>query len=150
MSTKRIDIYQVQANYYTPLIELNNQLRRSSLELRELLLIYIRASQINGCAYCIQSHVKEAVELGETQYRIHALSAWEDSPFFTEEEQVLLQLTEEVTHISLKGITQQTYARAQKLFDDGKLADIIMAITCINSWNRIGRATQLTPFKSQD
>ncbi|WP_421878845.1 carboxymuconolactone decarboxylase family protein [Marinoscillum sp.] len=150
MSTKRIDIYQVQANYYTPLIELNNQLRRSSLELRELLLIYIRASQINGCAYCIQSHVKEAVELGEKQYRIHALSAWEDSPFFTEEEQVLLQLTEEVTSISLRGITQKTYARAQQLLDDSKITDTIMAITCINSWNRIGRATQLTPFKSQD
>lgn len=150
MRTKRIDIYQVNPTYYAPLIELNKQLRSSTLSISELLLIYIRASQINGCAYCIQSHIKEAVERGEKQYRIHALSAWEDSPFFTKEEQVILKITEETTNIASEGVTETTYFQAKELFDDRKIADIIMAITCINAWNRIGRATQLEPHKSQD
>lgn len=150
MSTKRIDIYEIQPSYYMPLIELDKQLRQSSLTNPELLLVYIRASQINGCAYCIQSHTKEAIEKGEKQFRLHALSAWEDSPFFTKEERTLLRITDETSHISEKGITERTYTEAKGLFDDQKIADIIMAVTCINAWNRIGRATLLEPSKSQE
>ena len=150
MSTKRIDIYEVQPSYYTPLIELDKQLRGSSLTNPELLLIYIRASHINGCAYCIQSHTKEAIEKGEKQYRLHALSAWEDAPFFSDEEQAILRITDEVTYITKAGITDAAYAEAKSLFYDQKIADIIMAATCINAWNRIGRGTLLEPYKSQE
>ena len=150
MSTKRIDIHEVQPSYYAPLIELDKKLRASSLTNPERLLIYIRASHLNGCAYCIQSHTKEALEKGEKQYRLHALSAWEDSPFFTDEEKAILRITEEITNISSKGITASTYAEAKSLFNDQKIADIIMAATCINAWNRIGRGTLLEPYKSQE
>lgn len=150
MSTKRIDIHEVQPSYYAPLIELDKKLRASSLTNTERLLIYIRASHLNGCAYCIQSHTKEALEKGEKQYRLHALSAWEDSPFFTDEEKAMLRITEEITNISSKGITVSTYAEAKGLFNDQKIADIIMAATCINAWNRIGRGTLLEPYKSQE
>lgn len=150
MSTKRIDIYEIQAEYYIPLIELNKQLQNSLLSPNELQLIYIRASQINGCSYCIQSHISDALKHGEKQYRIHALSAWKDSPFFSEEEQVILKMTEEITGISSNGLSDNTYSLAKSIFQEKKIADIIMAVTCINAWNRIGRATQLVPFKSQD
>lgn len=148
MSKERMNIYNVDAAYYTPLIELDKKLRSSSLSSTELLLIYIRASQINGCAYCIQLHIKEAIEKGEAQYRLHALVAWEDAPFFTKEEQVILKITEEITAISTNGLSEETYTSATALFEEGKISDIIMATTCINAWNRIGRATMLTPIKS--
>ena len=150
MRTKRIDISKVDGSYYQPLLDLNNKLRSSSLSTGELLLIYIRASQINGCAYCIQSHIKEAVERGEKQYRIHALMAWAESPFFTEEERAILKITEEVTYISQKGISEASYAKAEELFDSKKIADIIMAALCINAWNRVGISTLLEPYKSQE
>jgi len=150
MSTKRIDIYKVNPEYYNPLIELDKKLRNSSLNNKELLLIYIRASQINGCAFCIQSHIKEAIEKEEKQYRIHALLAWEDSPFFTKEEQLILKITEEITAISVNGLSNQTYEKAITLFNETKVADIIIAATCINAWNRIGSATLLIPNKSQN
>ncbi len=146
----RIDIYEVQPEYYRPLLDLDKKLRQSRLSNKELLIIYIRSSQINGCAYCIQSHIKEAIELGEKQYRIHALNAWEDSPFFTEEEQTMLKMTDEITNISNRGLSSETYNEGIEMFGSEKVADIIMAITCINAWNRIGRATQLTPYQSQD
>lgn len=148
MSKERIDIYKVDAAYYTPLIELDKKLRNSSLSSTELLLIYIRASQINGCAYCIQLHIKEAVEKGEKQYRLHALLAWEHAPFFTKEEQLILKITEEITAISTNGLSEQSYVRATELFEERKISDIIMATSCINAWNRIGRATMLSPIKS--
>jgi len=150
MSSQRLNIYEVDADYYNPLIELDKKLRSSSLTTTELLLIYIRASQINGCAFCIQSHTREAIEKGEKQYRVHALSAWEDSPYFTKEEQVTLKITEEITSIANNGLSDQTYQEAKQLFDETRITDIIMAVTCINAWNRIGRATLLTPNKSQD
>lgn len=150
MSSDRIDINKVNSSYYSPLLDLHKQLQDSSLSKSELLLIYMRASFINGCAYCIQSHIKDAIENGEKQYRIHALTAWEDSPYFSTEEQVILKMTEEITDISNYGVSDSTYHKAQETFTEDKIADIIMAGTCINAWNRIGRATQLEPVKSQD
>lgn len=148
MSAERINIYEVDSAYYMPLIELDKKLRKSSITLNELLLIYIRASQINGCAYCVQLHIKEAIKKGEKQHRLHALVNWEDTPFFTNEEEVILKVTEEITTISERGLSNQTYERAKQLFNEAKIADIIMAVTCINSWNRIGRATLLIPEES--
>jgi len=149
MSTERMNMYTVNSNYYQPLLDLDRILRNSELTNVELLLIYIRASQINGCAYCIQSHIKEAIEKGEKQYRIHALAAWEHSPFFKVEEQIILKITEEITNITTNGLLEETYQKAKEIFTTSKIADIIMAITCINAWNRIGVATLLIPNKSQ-
>ncbi len=148
MNTERINMYKVKPAYYSPLFDLNALLQESQLTDTELLLIYVRASQINGCAYCIQSHVKEALENGEKQYRLHALNAWEEVPFFSKDEKILLQMTEEITAIAAHGLRQSTYALATKCFSIEKIADIIMAITAINAWNRIGIATLLTPIKS--
>ncbi|WP_106795036.1 carboxymuconolactone decarboxylase family protein [Aquimarina sp. Aq78] len=150
MKTDRINISEVNPNAYKPILALYNDIKKSSLTDLEFLLIEIRASQINGCAYCVQMHIQEAVNLGEKQYRIHALPFWRESPYFTEEEQIILEITEEVTHISVNGLNNELYQKAIHLFGEEKVADIIMAICCINVWNRIGRATLMTPIPSQE
>ncbi|WP_109097938.1 carboxymuconolactone decarboxylase family protein [Aquimarina sp. AU58] len=148
MKKDRIDISEVNPNAYKPILALYDDIKKSSLSDLEFLLIEIRASQINGCAYCVQMHIQEAVNQGEKQYRIHALPFWRESPFFTEEEQVILEMTEEITHISVDGLSDELYQKAIRLFGEKKVADIIMAICCINVWNRIGRATLMTPIPS--
>lgn len=150
MKTHRIDINEINPNAYKPVLSLYNDLKKSTLTNSEFSLIQIRASQINGCAYCIQSHIKEAIENEEKQFRIHALPSWKESPFFTEEEQVILEMTEQITHISVHGLSDELYEQALSLFGEKKVADIIMGICCINVWNRIGRATLLVPVPSQN
>lgn len=150
MKTDRINISEINPNAYKPLVSLYNDIKKSSLSDLEFLLIEIRASQINGCSYCVQMHIKDAILQGEKQYRIHALPFWKESPFFTEEEQIILEMTEAITHISVEGLNDILYQRAIHVFGEEKVADIIMAVCCINSWNRIGRATLMTPIPSQD
>ena len=106
-------------------------------------LIKIRASQINGCAYCIQLHTEKARAQGETEQRIYALSAWRESPLFTGEERVVLSLTEEVTIISNHGLSKETYDRGLELLGDHGLAQCIVQIVTINAWNRIALSTRM-------
>ncbi|HSV10898.1 MAG TPA: carboxymuconolactone decarboxylase family protein, partial [Hanamia sp.] len=134
---KRIDIKALEPNAYKAMSGLEQYIRSSKLPplLREM--IKIRASQINGCAYCIDMHTQEALKLGENQRRIFALSAWKESPLFTEEERAVLQLTDEVTMISKDGLSNETYNKVLKFYDENELALIIMQVIIINSWNRI-------------
>jgi AhpD family alkylhydroperoxidase len=99
-------------------------------------LIKVRVSQINGCGYCINYHTKDALALGETNQRLFALSAWWETPFFTEEERAALKLAEDVTNIS-HGVCDETYERALKLFGEQKVAQLIFIAISINSWNRV-------------
>jgi AhpD family alkylhydroperoxidase len=138
---KRINVYKLEPNAYKALRGLEDYTRGTQLPplLREL--IKIRASQINGCAYCIDMHTREAMKLGETTRRIFALPAWKESPLFSEEERTVLQLTEEVTLISNHGVNDTTYNNALKFYNENQLAQILMQIVMINSWNRIAVAT---------
>ena len=107
-------------------------------------LIKIRASQINACAFCLNMHTKDALKYGETPQRIFLLNAWRDAKeLFTEEEQIILQITEEVTLIGNKGLSEETYQKAKVLFNENQLADIIMASVVINMWNRIAISTHM-------
>ena len=138
---KRISIPDLEPGAYEGMYGLESYIRNSQIEpiLREL--IKIRASQINGCAYCIDMHTQEAIKLGETQRRIFALSAWKESPLFTEMEKAVLQLTEEVTLISADGLSDEAYNKVLELFGENVLAQIIMQVIIINSWNRIAVST---------
>ena len=107
-------------------------------------LIKIRASQINGCAFCIDMHTKDARKAGETEQRIYALSAWRDTSFFDEQERALLALTEEVTLIT-KHVKEETYNNAVNVFGEKYVAQIIMATITINAWNRMAITTGLQP-----
>lgn len=140
--TKRISIPQVEPGAYKAMSGLEQYIRSTKLPplLREL--IKIRASQINGCAYCIDMHTQESLKLGESQRRIFALSAWKESPLFTEQERAVLKLTEEVTLISKDGVSDETYNSVLKFYGENELAQIIMQVIIINSWNRIAVSTQ--------
>ena len=135
--TKRINVYSLEPAAYKALKAVEDYTRAAQLpsSLREL--IKIRASQINGCAYCIDMHTEDAIKSGETPRRIFALSAWKESPLFSEEERAVLQLTEEVTMISKHSVSDETYNAVLKFYSENQLAQILMQIVVINSWNRI-------------
>lgn len=101
-------------------------------------LVKIRASQINNCAYCINMHTKDAIKNGESPERIFLLSAWrEATKFFTQEEQTLLAMTEEITLIHHSGLSEETYRKALEFFTENQIVQIIVLIVTINGWNRI-------------
>ncbi len=139
----RINIQKLEPKAYEAMFGLEKYLSTSKLSKTLLELIKIRASQINGCAYCIDMHTQEAIKHGENPRRIFAISAWWESPLFDEKEQVVLKMTEEVTLISDKGLTTETYEKAKNSFDDNEIAQIIMQIGVINAWNRIAVSTRM-------
>lgn len=103
---------------------------------------------INKCAYCIQMHSEQARKNGELEQRIYALTAWQESPLFSDEERAVLALTEEVTYISANGVSDKAYQRCIELFGEQDVAQLIMQIVTINAWNRIALATKLIHAKN--
>ena len=140
----RINIQEINPKAYQAMFALEGFLATTSISKSHKELIKIRASQINGCAYCLDMHIKDALKNGESPQRIYTLSAWRETSFFTEEEITILTLTEEVTLIS-PGVSEETYERAAGLFTAIQLSEIIMAIVTINAWNRIAISTHLKP-----
>ena len=140
----RIKINQAEPEAYKAMIALDSYVNSTTLTQKHKDLIKIRASQINGCAFCIDMHTRDARKAGETEQRIYGLNAWRDTPFYDEQEQAILALTEEVTLIA-GHVCDETYNKAAELFDKAYLSNVIMAIININGWNRIGIATNLQP-----
>ncbi|MCJ0743908.1 carboxymuconolactone decarboxylase family protein [Pedobacter montanisoli] len=134
---KRMDISKLEPEAYKQMLGLENYLQNSQLSKTHLELIKIRASQINGCAFCINMHTTDALKQGETAQRIFLLNAWRETTLFSEEERTILAMTEEITLIYQKGLSDETYKQAEKYFDANYIAQIIMAIVTINGWNRI-------------
>lgn len=137
-STARPDAYQA-------MLKLEGFVKNSGIDPRLNELIKIRASQINGCAYCIDMHTKDLRAMGETEQRIYLLSAWREAPFYTEAERAVLELTEAVTRIADAGVPQQVYDKVRDYFDEAQFVAIIMAINTINCWNRIAISTGMVP-----
>ena len=108
-------------------------------------LIRIRASQINGCAFCLDMHTKDARAAGETEQRVYALNAWRETPFFTGRERAALALTEAVTLVHDGQVPDAVYAEAAEVFDETQIAALIWAATVINAYNRIAIATRMAP-----
>jgi AhpD family alkylhydroperoxidase len=145
--SKRINVAQLEPEAYKAMMGLERYINHSGLNPVHKDLIKIRASQINGCAFCINMHTIDARKAGETEQRIYALNAWRETTFFTEEERAILALTEEVTMITGR-VSDETYNAAAALFDEHYLAYAIMAMVSINAWNRIGVTCQLQPEPS--
>ena len=139
----RIDIQKLEPNAYKQMFALENYIQNSQLSKTHLELIKIRASQINHCAFCINMHTADALKHGETNKRIFLLNAWKETELFTEEEKVVLAMTEEITLLHQQGLSDETYKKAEALFDKNYMAQIIMAIVTINAWNRIAVSTNL-------
>ena len=135
----RIDINEIQPEAYKAMFGLETYLGASELEPSLKDLIKVRASQINGCAFCIQMHTEQARKRGETEQRLYALSAWNESPLFSDEERAALALTDAVTNIAEGGVSDEIYDAALEALGTTGLAQSIMQIVTINAWNRITR-----------
>lgn len=139
----RLNLQTLEPGAFQAMLGVEKYLSGISLDKLLIDLIKIRASQLNGCAYCIQMHTEDARSLGETEQRLYALSAWKESPLFSEQERAVLALTDEVTQISNQAVTEQTYQNCQQYLSAHEIAQCIMQITQINSWNRIALATKM-------
>lgn len=139
----RINIQKVEPAAYQAMFGLEKYLSTSTVDPILLELIKMRASQINGCAFCLNMHSADARKMGETEQRLYLLNAWRETTLFTKEEEAVLALTEEITLIS-NHVSDETYNKAAGFFDEKTLSQIIMAIVTINAWNRIAISTKLT------
>jgi AhpD family alkylhydroperoxidase len=126
-------------------LNLEKIIRSSGLEPSLLELVKVRASQMNGCAYCIDMHTKDARAAGETEQRLYALSAWCETPFFTARERAALAWTEAITNIQQGHASDEIYQQTRKQFDEPELMKLTLAITQINTWNRIAIAFRVEP-----
>lgn len=141
----RTHIQEVQPQAYKAMYALEGYLQTTKLTKTHKELIKIRASQINGCAFCIDMHTKDALKLGESIQRIVLLNAWRETSLFSPEEKAVLDLTESVTLIHQDGVSDHVYQTAEELLGGEYVAQVIMAIATINAWNRIAISTQLQP-----
>ncbi len=142
----RFKMGKIQPEAYKAMSALDKYGSESAIDKLQREMIKIRASQINGCAYCVNSHTKSARALGETEQRIYLMSVWREAgDTFTEEEKLLLEMTEEITLIHKAGLSDRLYGKALELFGEEKTAQVIMAIITINAWNRIGVSLNMTP-----
>lgn len=138
--------HSLHPDSYGHMKEFHNRIEAaSSLDKTLIELIKLRASQINGCAFCLDMHAKDARANGETEQRLYTLSAWRETPFFTAREQAALALTEAVTRISDHHVPEEVYAEAARHFEPAQLSEVLMAIIAINAWNRIAITTGMTP-----
>jgi AhpD family alkylhydroperoxidase len=127
---------------------LSDHTQNSGIEKTLLELVKIRASQINGCAFCLAMHAQEARKLGETDYRLLMLSAWDEAGIYSEREKAALAWTEAVTVISESHVSDELYETARKYFSEKELVDLTWAITVINGWNRMMAAFEVPPMKA--
>ena len=146
---QRLDYRTIDPSAIEPLRDLEIHLRGCGLDPSLLELVKIRASQINGCAYCLDMHTKAARTLGETEQRIDALDAWRETPFFTERERAALDWTEAVTQVSETHVPDAVYAHIKEHFCDRELLNLTMAVVAINSWNRLAISFRSAPSKSR-
>jgi len=142
---KRFKMREVQPDAYKPLNELAKFVASAGISPIQQEMIKIRASQINGCAYCVNKHSKDARTAGETEQRLYLMPVWRESPQFTGEERLILEMTEEITLIHQHGLSEVLYQKALAQFGKEKTAQIIMAIININAWNRIGVSLHMQP-----
>jgi AhpD family alkylhydroperoxidase len=133
----RMNINEAEPRIYKAMAVADNQIKAFNIDPKLRELIKVRISQINGCGYCIDSHSKDSLALGESTERLLGLAAWWETPFFSEEEQAALKLAEEVTRIYEHGVSEETYQNALKFHGEQGVAQIIFIAITINSWNRI-------------
>lgn len=133
----RIDYEKVAPEAVRAMLKVEEYVRGSGLDRPLLELVRLRASQMNGCAYCVDMHTKDAREQGETEQRLYEIALWRDAPFFTARERAALAWTEAVTSVSWQHVPDDVYQLARGQFSEKELVDLTMAIIAINGWNRL-------------
>jgi AhpD family alkylhydroperoxidase len=141
--TTRVTLSQEVPAIYKAMLRLDTAVADSPLERPLKELVRIRASQVNGCAYCIDMHTLDARSIGESEQRIYALSAWREAPFFTARERAALELTEAVTLVHDGHVSDEVYALAAAEFSAAELSSLVWLIIVINAWNRMGITARL-------
>ena len=141
----RIEYAQVAPGAVEAMHALEKYVRTCGIEPKLLEFIKIRASQINGCAYCLDMHAKDVRSQSETEQRIYALNAWRETPFFTEKERAALSWTESVTQISTSHVPDEVYEIARQYYDEKELVNITLAVIAINGWNRLAISFRRVP-----
>jgi AhpD family alkylhydroperoxidase len=136
-TTPRLDLYQPWPDGYKAMAAFDRTVAQSGLDKGLLELVKMRCSQVNGCAYCIDMHSKDARALGETEQRLYALSAWREAPFFTAAERAALALAEAVTLVAAQHVSDEVVEDARRHFGDDGLLKLVYAICAINAWNRL-------------
>ena len=134
---QRIEYQKTAQEPMRAMLALERYLHGSGLEHSLLHLVKLRASQINGCAYCIDMHTKDARARGETEQRLYLTSAWREAPFYTERERAALEWTEALTLISEGGVPDELYQATRKHFSEKEMVDLTFAVIAINGWNRL-------------
>ena len=142
--TQRINYPQVCPDGIKAMAGLQQYVENSGLEHNLLELVKMRASQLNGCAYCLDMHSKDARAAGETEQRLYLLNAWREAPFYTERERAALAWTERLTKIHKGPVSDELYAEVRKQFSEKELVDLTLAVIAINGWNRLA-----IPFRTE-
>nr|WP_294794310.1 carboxymuconolactone decarboxylase family protein [uncultured Mucilaginibacter sp.] len=143
--SKRKFLKDVDPGAFEAMLGFERYLAASSLTKTHAELIKIRVSQINGCSYCIDKHIKDALSYGEDPRRIYLLAVWRETPLFSEQERAILALLEEVTLIAQNGVSDKVYDEALSVLGQKYLTEVMMAVIAMNAWNRVGITTGRQP-----
>ena len=146
---ERMKVEEVAPEVYKALFALEQAVQASGIDKRLIHLIKLRASQINGCAFCIDMHWKDLRAIGETEQRLYSLDAWRECPWYSDRERAALEWTEAVTRITEGHVPDSIYEAVRPHFTDKELADLTFAIATINAWNRLAISARMEPGKYQ-
>lgn len=141
---QRLSYQSASPEAFQAMLQLEKQAHHGGIEESLLELVKTRASQMNGCAWCLDMHTKDARARGETEQRLHLLVAWREAPLFSERERAALAWTEAVTVLGTHGVSDEVYNEARKHFDEKSLVNLTLAIIAINGWNRLNVAFRTT------
>lgn len=144
----RIDFLKAAPDAYKSMAGLESYVRKSGLETPLLELVRMRVSQINGCAYCLDMHSKDARAHGETEQRLYALNAWRETPFYSDRERAALAWAEALTNITDGHVPDAVFEEVRPHFNDKELTDLSIAIVAINGWNRLCISGRVVPGQS--
>lgn len=145
--TQRISYHEASKGLLDGLVKTDTYLKKAGHDRKLLELMKYRVSQINGCAFCLDMHHQEAINLGETELRLHSLAAWRECPYFSEKERGLLAFAESLTFVHMQDVGDDVFNQLSNFFSKSEIAELTVAITQINSWNRINKAFRTTPGK---
>ena len=145
----RLEAAKIAPEAYRAVFGLEQYVRHCGLETSLLELVRLRASQINGCAYCVDMHTKDARAEGESEQRLYAVSVWEETPFFSDRERAALAWTEAVTQVGKDHVPDAVYEHARTQFSEKELVDLTLAVIAINNWNRLAISFRAVPGSYQ-
>jgi AhpD family alkylhydroperoxidase len=139
------EYWTIAPEAYRGLLQVNRSLKDGALPAKLVHLVYLRASQLNGCAYCCDMHTHEAIKDGESEQRLHCLAAWRDAPFFDEKERAALAWTEVLTRLADRPVPDELHAEVRLALSEREFVELTFAVASINAFNRLSVGTQRQP-----